>query len=91
MVIESVVTDPSGIQIFNEWDNFLSIKSNLIVNDAYVIQKYIERPLLINGRKFDIRQFVLVLSLHPLVVFLYNEPYFRLTADKFTTGNLSDP
>merc|ERR1719171_839652 len=54
-----------------------------------VIQKYIERPLtLFSGRKFDIRQWVLVRSLSPLRVFLFSECYLRLCNEMYDLGDL---
>lgn len=59
-----------------------------------VVQKYIERPLLVRDqRKFDIRQWVLVTSLTPLVVYGFSEPYLRLSNRRYSTDNscLDDP
>merc|ERR1712139_93090 len=51
--------------------------------------KYIERPLLLfNGRKFDIRQWVLVRSVSPLRVFLFSECYLRLCNEMYDLGDL---
>ncbi len=71
-----------GIEVFRElraMEEFLSE-----VGDAqFVVQKYIETPMLLFGRKFDLRLFVLVVSLDPLVAFCSSDAYVRFASAPF--------
>lgn len=51
-------------------------------NYSFVIQKYLERPLLIDGRKFDIR--VWVLMTHELKVYFFKEGYVRTSSSTYS-------
>lgn len=48
------------------------------------MQKYIKNPLLLNGYKFDLRVYVLVTSVNPLEVFIYNEGFGRFSTVPYT-------
>jgi len=66
---------------------------------AKVIQKYIERPFLLllpgprgklEKRKFDIRQWVLVTSINPLIVYMFNSCYLKICGSEFSLRDFKD-
>ncbi|KOO25315.1 tubulintyrosine ligase family [Chrysochromulina tobinii] len=48
-----------------------------------IAQRYVDRPLLIERRKFDMRQWVLVTSINPLVVWRYSHYYLRFSSREY--------
>jgi hypothetical protein len=57
---------------------------------TYIIQKYIERPLLFGKRKFDIRCFGLITSVNGyLKGYYYNEGYLRTSSKQYSLSSMS--
>lgn len=66
------------------------IKSYTLEPNYWVCQKYIENPFLVNSKKFDIRQWVLISNSDPLTIWIYNKCYLRFTALDFSFDDLSN-
>ena len=64
--------------------------------EGWIVQEYLERPLLVQGRKFDIRCFVLLVMTKEkskdskLKAYFYEDAYVRTSCKKYTMDKLSD-
>eukprot|EP00948_MAST-09A_sp_MAST-9A-sp1_P002308 g2308.t1 len=74
-----------GIFLFNklsmisEWKKDHKWKADSPQAESYIAQRYIDRPLLIGGKKFDMRLYVLVTSFSPLQAWQYREGFCRFS------------
>ena len=51
---------------------------------GFLVSEYLQNPLLINGIKFDLRIYVLLASVNPLRIYLYDEGLVRFATEQFT-------
>ncbi|OAD61024.1 Tubulin glycylase 3A [Eufriesea mexicana] len=74
-----------GIVLLNKLEDVMAKMNPSNKSDTrYVIQKYIERPLLIHNTKFDIRQWFIITCAQPLTLWIYKESYLRFCSQKFS-------
>ena len=51
---------------------------------SYLITKYIENPHLIYGKKYDFRIYILITSVNPLSIYIYDQGLVRISSEKYT-------
>ncbi|KAL8590371.1 hypothetical protein ACOMHN_011585 [Nucella lapillus] len=54
-------------------------------SEHFIVQEYVDKPLLLDGYKFDLRVYVLITSCDPLRLFLFNDGLVRLATEKYMT------
>ncbi len=73
----------NGIKILN---NQMGLPKN---KKGYLVSKYISKPHLIKGYKYDMRIYVLVTSYDPLVIYMYKDGLVRFCTEKYSLNGKS--
>ncbi|VVC41200.1 Hypothetical protein CINCED_3A015863 [Cinara cedri] len=68
----------TGIRVISKW-NQIPKKVPLVV------QRYIDNPYLINDTKFDLRLYILITSINPLRLYLYDNGLVRFASVKYSS------
>ncbi|CAK1545623.1 unnamed protein product [Leptosia nina] len=68
----------TGIKVVSRW-------AQIPKKRPVVVQRYVSKPYLINGSKFDLRLYVLVTSVHPLRIYLYKDGLARFASVKYNS------
>jgi tubulin polyglutamylase TTLL6/13 len=82
----TVIVKPSagcqgkGIYMTRRMDDILPFED-------VVVQKYLHTPFLIDGYKFDMRVYVLVTSVDPIEIWLYEDGLVRICTEKYVEPN----
>lgn len=54
------------------------------------LKSLLERPMIIHNCKFDIRQWFLLTSVQPLVIWMYKESYLRFSSQEYDLVNFHE-
>ncbi|CAG9567443.1 unnamed protein product [Danaus chrysippus] len=76
-----------GIQLMNNIKDIIGLINIPAQKTRYVVQKYIENPLVIYDTKFDIRQWFLITNCQPLTIWIYKDSYLRFSSQIFSLSN----
>jgi len=80
-----------GISVMQEYGEIKSFIGSSKGPHTYILQKYIEKPLLVNKRKFDIRMYGMLTSVNGIIKgYFYEEGYIRTSCKEYTLKNLAN-
>ncbi|XP_029568281.1 tubulin monoglutamylase TTLL4 isoform X2 [Salmo trutta] len=68
-----------GIQVIHKW-------SQMPCKRPLLVQKYLHKPYLISGNKFDLRIYVYVTSYDPLRVYIFQDGLVRFASCKYSSS-----
>lgn len=57
---------------------------------SVIMQRYVDDPYLINGKKFDMRVYVLVTGVDPMRVYVHSQGLTRISTAKYSLNNTKD-
>ncbi|XP_005485265.2 tubulin monoglutamylase TTLL4 isoform X1 [Zonotrichia albicollis] len=69
----------NGIQVIHKW-------SQLPKRRPLLVQRYLQKPYLIGGKKFDLRLYVYVTCYDPLRVYLFKEGLVRFASCRYSSS-----
>lgn len=58
--------------------------------ESYVVQRYLQHPYVVGGKKFDLRVYALVTSFQPLRVWVYRAGFARFSSSRYSVDSLDD-
>eukprot|EP00933_Yihiella_yeosuensis_P034171 TRINITY_DN27694_c0_g1_i1.p1 TRINITY_DN27694_c0_g1~~TRINITY_DN27694_c0_g1_i1.p1 ORF type:complete len:674 (-),score=137.73 TRINITY_DN27694_c0_g1_i1:79-2100(-) len=58
--------------------------------EGWVIQRYVDKPLLLQGRKFDIRVYCCIARTAPKHLWFFHPGYCKVALEPYSVGDLSD-
>ena len=64
-------------------------KQNVVKRGGCIVSKYVSKPHLIRGFKYDLRLYVLVTSFDPLKIYLFKDGLVRLATVPYSTSKAS--
>ena len=65
-------------------------KSTQLSLPQYLISRYIDRPHLLNNKKYDLRIYVLIASFTPLRIYLYNNGLVRFATEDYKKADFDN-
>ena len=84
----SVTNKGADISLCADWDSVINALEDKPDIREWVLQRYIERPLLVGGHKFHLR--VYVLAVGALRVFVFDQILMLLAAHRYEDSDLDD-
>jgi len=81
---------PDGAQFIKDLEEEKKTRSPMRAVSARIVQRYITNPLLLGGRKFDIRAYLLLATAHPLTAFYGGDFYVRRSIAEYADADSGD-